>query len=445
MLQGVTDETKPHPSQDTCRMGAVKRILALLGFLGLALARTYLIPIEGEIDPALAVFVDQALSQAEREGASGVVFLIDTPGGRVDAAIRISGRILETPLPTLAVVKNAFSAGALIALSCRQIAMLPGAEIGAALPVVAPPFQKPEAADRKVVSALKGKFRAVAEARGRPTALAEAMVDPELEVPGLSAKGEPLTLSASKAVELKVADHLASSLAEALSLAGFAPEVVRLTPGPRVQLARFLTSSSVAGLLLALGLLLLLLEFFTPGTFIPGALGLTLLALYFAGGWLAGLSGLFELALFLLGVALLLAEAFLFPGFGLPGVAGVGAILASVYLTFGQQAVAVGAVAVITLGIGVFLLFRLFPRTRPARALVLESAISEHATQSPVEVGALGTALTDLRPAGAARFGEKRVDVVARGQFIPRGTRVKVVEVEGPRIVVEPIEEEGWT
>ena len=413
----------------------------LFNFLGLALAKTYLIPIEGEIDPALPVFVNQALSRAEREGASGVVFLIDTPGGRVDAAIRISDRILETPLPTLAVVKNAFSAGALIALSCRQIAMLPGAEIGAALPILAPPLQKPEAADRKVISALKGKFRAVAEARGRPTQPIEAMVDPELEVPGLSAKGEPLTLSAKKAVELKVADHLASSLAEALALAGFAPEVERLEPGPRVQLARFLTSSTVAGVLLALGLLLLLLEFFTPGTFVPGALGLTLLSLYFAGGWLAGLSGLFELVLFFLGVALLLAEAFLFPGFGIAGLAGVGAILASVYLTGGEQALGVGAVAVIALGIGALLLFRFFPRTRPARALVLESVISEHAAQSPVEVGAIGTALTDLRPAGAARFGERRVDVVARGQFVPRGSRVRVVEVEGAKIVVEPLEE----
>ncbi|MGQ9510321.1 MAG: NfeD family protein [Thermaceae bacterium] len=421
-------------------MEAVKRILALMAFLGLALAKTYLISIEGEIDPALAVFVDQALSRAEREGAGGVAFLIDTPGGRVDAAIRIADRILETPIPTLAVVKNAFSAGALITLSCRQIVMLPGAEIGAALPVVAPPFQKPEAADRKVISALKGKFRAVAEARGRPAALAEAMVDPGLEVPGLSAKGEPLTLSASKAVELKVADALASSLAEALSLAGFSPETERLSPGPRVQVARFLTSSAVAGLLLALGLLLLLSEALTPGFGIAGFLGLVFMALYFAGGWLAGLSGVFEVFLLLLGVALLLAEAFLLPGFGLAGIGGIGAILASVYLTFGEQAVAVGAVAIIALGAGIALLLRFFPRTRPARALVLESAILEHATQSPVEIGAVGTALTDLRPAGVARFGDKRVDVVAQGQFIPKGSRIRVVEIDGPRVVVEQAE-----
>lgn len=169
--------------------------------------------------------------------------------------------------------------------------MLPGSEIGAALPVVALPLQEPQAADQKVISALKGKFRAVAEARGRPVELAEAMVDPNLRVPGLSAKGEPLTLSADKAVELKVADLKAASLYEALQAAGFSPEVERLAPGPRVQVARFLTSSTVAGLLLALGLLLLLVELFTPGFGVAGALGLAFLALYFAGGGLRGFPG----------------------------------------------------------------------------------------------------------------------------------------------------------
>lgn len=109
----------------------------------------------------------------------------------MDAAIRISDRILQTPLPTLAIVQNAFSAGALIALSCRQIVMLPGSEIGAALPVVALPLQEPQAADQKVISALKGKFRAVAEARGRPVELAEAMVDPNPMSPGFPPRGSP--------------------------------------------------------------------------------------------------------------------------------------------------------------------------------------------------------------------------------------------------------------
>ncbi|MFX4547550.1 hypothetical protein ABTB03_20340, partial [Acinetobacter baumannii] len=86
------------------------------------------------------------------------------------------------------------------------------------------------------------------------------------------------------------ADFKAGSLSEALRQAGYSLETERLEPGPRVQVARFLTSSTVAGLLLALGLLLLLLELFTPGFGVMGTLGLAFLALYFAGGWLAGLS-----------------------------------------------------------------------------------------------------------------------------------------------------------
>lgn len=405
----------------------------------LGLARTYLVPIEGEIDPALAVFVDQALARAEAEGASGVAFLIDTPGGRVDAAIKISDRILETPLPTLAVVKNAFSAGALIALSAEQVAMLPGSEIGAALPVKVIPGVKYEAADRKVISAMKGKFRAVAEARGRPARIAEAMVDPEIEIEGLTKKGEPLTLSAAKAVELGVADFEAATLAEALEKAGFAPETLRVEPGARVRAARFLTSSTVAAVLLAVGVLGLVIEALTPGFGIPGTVGLVALGLYFLGGYLAGMSGVLEVLLFFAGVLLLLAEIFLIPGFGVAGIGGIAAILASIYFTFGNQTLYVASLAVLLVTAGLLLAVRFLPRTRTGRALVLDSAIAGEAPPEeklkPLE-GAIGKALTPLRPAGVAQFGERKVDVVAEGEFIEKGSTVRVVRVEGVRVVV---------
>ena len=414
-------------------------LVLLLWLAPLGLAKTYLIPIEGEIDPALAVFVDQALTRAENEGASGVAFWIDTPGGRLDAAIKIADRILETPLPTLAVVKNAFSAGALIALACEQIAMLPGSEIGAALPVQYIPGVKYEAADRKIISSFKAKFRAVAEARGRPAEIAEAMVDPEIEIEGLTPKGEPLTLSAEKAVELGVADFLAATLTEALAKAGFAPEVERLEPGTRVRVARFLTSSTVAAVLLAVGVLGLLIEAFTPGFGLPGLLGLTALGLYFLGGYLAGMSGVVEVLLFLAGVFLLLAEIFLIPGFGVAGIGGLTALFASIYLTFGEETLYVASLAVVLIVAGLLLALKLLPRTRTGRALVLESAIAAEAPPEeklkPLE-GALGKALTPLRPAGVAQFGERKVDVVAEGEFIEKGSTVRVVRVEGVRVVV---------
>ncbi len=418
----------------------MRPLLVLVAVLaGLALAKTYLIPIEGEIDPALAVFVDEALAKAEREGASGVALLVNTPGGRVDAAIRIADRVLESPLPTLAVVQNAFSAGALISLAAQQVAMLPGSEIGAALPVQAIPGLKYEAAGRKVISALKGKFRSVAEARRRPAAIAEAMVDPEIAIPGLTKKGEPLTLSAEKAVEVGIADFQATTLAEALAKAGFSAQVVPVNPGARVRAARFLTSSTVAAVLLAVGVLGLLIEALTPGFGVPGLVGLAALALYFLGGYLAGMSGALEVLLFFGGVLLLLAEIFLIPGFGVAGVAGIAAILASIYFTFGNQTLYVASVAVLIVAAGLFLAFRYLPRTRAGRALVLESAIAGEAPPEeklrPLE-GAVGKALTPLRPAGVAQFGERKVDVVAEGEFIERGSTVRVVRVEGVRVVV---------
>lgn len=409
-----------------------------------ATANTVVIPIEGPIDGPLATFVDQSLDQAEQEGASGVVFRVNTPGGRVDAAIRITDRILASTLPTLVVVENAFSAGALISLAAQQIMMMPGSNIGAALPITAIPLiGVAQPADRKVISALRGKFRSVAEARGRPANIVEAMVDPEVEIQGITTRGEPLTLSARRAVELKVADAEVSSLRAALEQAGFSPNTIEVQPGPQVRVARFLSDPTVAAILLAVGVLGLVLEFFTPGTFIPGIIGLTSLGLFFLGGFLAGLTTAVAIILFFGGLLLVAFELFITPGFGIPGLIGLGLIGSSVYFTFGDQALQVGAIALITLAVGLFLFFRYIPRVRVARPFVLTSAVEAVAppkSELDVLLGAIGTALSDLHPAGIAQFGDRWVDVVTSGDYIERGQKIRVIMVEGPRVVVRKIE-----
>jgi len=424
----------------------IRKLLILLAasLLQLSAASSYVIKIEGEIDLPLAAYVEDSLTRASNEGASGVVLWIDTPGGRIDAATRISDAILNSPLPTLAVVKNAFSAGALVTLSAEQVAMLPGSEIGAALPINVSPVSEPTAVDKKYISAFKAKFRAVAEARGRPAELAEAMVDPDIEIDGLVAKGEPLTLTAKKAVELGVADFLCTNLNEALEKAGFDQETVVLEIPTRIRVAQFLTNMYVAPVLLGLGLLGLLIEFFTPGFGVAGLLGAIFLGLYFAGGLIVGASGLVEVSLFLAGIALLLVEMFLIPGFGVAGIGGLAALAASIYLTFGEQALLVGSLTVIVGALGLAIALRYLPRSRTVSALVLDDAIGEQAP--PREslqklVGAIGSAVSDLRPAGVARFGERKVDVVADGEYIPKGAIVRVVEVEGARVVVRREEE----
>lgn len=410
----------------------------------MAQATSYVIPVKGTIDGPLATFIDQSFDRAEREGASGVVLMVDTPGGRVDAAIAITDRILASTLPTIAVIQNAFSAGALISLAAQQIYMLPGSQIGAALPItVTPVTNSTTAADRKVISALREKFRSVAEARGRPVNIAEAMVDPEVEIRGVTGKDEPLTLSSKRAVEFKVANAEVASMRAALEKAGFNAAVQEIAVGPQVTLARYLTNPTVAAILLAVGVLGLILEFFTPGTFVPAIVGLTSLGLFFLGGYLAGLSSALSIILLFGGLLLVVFELFVTPGFGIPGIAGLGLIGASIYFTFGDSALQVGSYAIIGVALGLFLILRYIPRGRAARPFILAGAVDAVASPAnelePLQ-GAIGTTLTDLRPAGTAQFGDRRVDVVAMGEFISRGESVRVVEIEGMRVVVRKLE-----
>ena len=113
-------------------------LLGLFGLLGTAFAQTpagrpvWVVPIEGPITPATARFVEARLAGAAAENALAVVFDINTPGGSVAAAQEISSAILNAPLPTVAVADQALSAGALIAMSAENLAMLPGGAVGAA-------------------------------------------------------------------------------------------------------------------------------------------------------------------------------------------------------------------------------------------------------------------------------------------------------------------------
>ena len=100
----------------------------------------WLLPIDTEINTGTTAFVRSRVHQANDELPLALVLYIDTPGGAVSAMQDIVGVILhETRVPTIAVVQNAFSAGALIAMSAQHLAMLPGSSIGAALPIMQTP------------------------------------------------------------------------------------------------------------------------------------------------------------------------------------------------------------------------------------------------------------------------------------------------------------------
>lgn len=166
--------------------------VVLLGALGIGLAQdkrpiVYVAPIEGIIDLGLAPFVQRVLDEAEKAGAVAVVLDINTFGGRVDAAVQIRDTLLNSKLRTIAFInKRAISAGALIALASEKIVMAEGGTIGTATPVqIGQPGEKSEAVGEKTVSYVRKEFRATAESRKRPPLLAEAMVDADVEIPGV--------------------------------------------------------------------------------------------------------------------------------------------------------------------------------------------------------------------------------------------------------------------
>ena len=414
----------------------------------------YVAPIEGMIDLGLAPFVRRVLDEAAAAGAAAVILEVNTFGGRVDAAVLIRDALLDSRIRTVAFVnKRAISAGALISLAAERIIMADGGTIGAATPVeLGAPGAPAQPVAEKTVSYMRKEFRATAESRKRPPLLAEAMVDSDVAIPGVIAKGKLLTLTTQEALKHGLADARADTLdavLASLDLAG--AEVRRATQTWAETLVRFLTHPVVSSLLMTIGILGIIVEIRTPGFGVPGSLGVASLALFFWGHWLVRLAGWEEVLLLGIGLILLAIEVFVTPGFGLTGVLGLAALvgglglsLVGVGATWVVVVTAVGQVAAsLLLAIAVSLaLLRVLPRLPFGRRLVLETELTarEGFASAPemdrAWLGKRGTAASMLRPAGIADIEGERVDVVSDGEFIDAGERLTVVRVDSNRIVV---------
>lgn len=414
----------------------------------------YVAPIEGIIDLGVAPFVQRVLDEATDAGATAVFLEINTFGGRIDAAVLIRDALLNARVRTVAFVnKRAISAGALIALAAENIVMADGGTIGAATPVqIGQPGSPAQPVEEKTLSFVRKEFRATAESRKRPPLIAEAMVDTDVEIPGLIQKGKLLTLTTEEALKHKVADFRADTLQGVLERLGLAgAEVRRASPNWAENLVRFLTQPVVSSLLITIGMLGIILEVLTPGFGVPGALGITSLALFFWGHWLVQLAGWEELLLLGSGLVLLVLEVFVIPGFGLAGVLGLGTLIGGLSLSFvGAGATwefilkAAGRVVFsLLLALGASLaLLRFLPRLPFGRRLILETGLSASQGYAAAPEsnsnwsGKSGIAISPLRPAGFAEIENQRVDVVSDGKFIDSGAPIVVTRVDGNRIVV---------
>jgi len=444
-----------------------KRILPIIfvifaGFLHGAEQKVYRIPIQGVIDLGLPTFIERVIQEAENDQVEVIIFDIDTFGGRVDAATQIKDAILDTDVPTVAFInRRAISAGALISLSCETIYMTSGGTIGAATAV----DMSGKKASEKVISYMREEMASTAESRDRNTIIAKCMVDEELsfthviidddsvEVTDLEGRkeGKLITLTTEQALRYKMADGTAENMDELLVSLELSDATVKsFSENWSENLVRFLTNPVVASLLTTFGFLGIF-ELQSPGWGIPGTFGAVCLALSLGASAIVKLATMSDLLIVLIGLVLLMVEGLLIPGFGIAGVAGIGVILWGLYLLLlpdvpVSEEVYHSALTGLTIGliggiIALVLLFRMVTKTKFWTKLTspgVESQEEGYSTSIGLEdmVGKSGVATSDLRPSGWALLGDRKIFVVTEGEFVDKDQSVKVLSVDGNRVVV---------
>jgi len=439
---------KPNKRVVAALAGVLVSLVCAVGYAQAAGAAplVYSVPVRGAIEHGVAAFLARGLREAREAGADAVIIEIDTPGGFVDAALKMRDSIMTAGVPTVAFVNTrAWSAGALIAIACDDAGMKMGGSMGAA-------ETRPK--EEKYISAMRAEFEATAELRGRDPKIAGAMVDADVEIPGLIERGKILTLTAMQAKDVGYADYTVRDIGDLLEQADLAgAELHEVSMTSSEWLGRALTNQAVSQVLLTLGLVGLAVEVFTPGFGIPGTVGLVSLALFFGGRIVGGLAGWEVVVLFLVGLTLLLLELFVIPGFGVVGILGIVSIFASLILSYPTPAQAMGAISIsmVVTVLLVLLLVRFLSRggKKLGRAgrIVLEHSEAPEEGYVGVEdlrslLGEEARAITPLRPVGAINVSGRRVEAISEGAFVPEGTHVRVVRVEGNRVFVRAIVQE---
>ncbi len=466
--------------------------------------RAALIEFQGPIHTLSEQYLYRKLDQAEASQADLVIIEIDSPGGGIEPTMRIAERLrdLNWARTVAFVPRQALSGAALFALACDEIILAPDAVFGDAGPIFMGEDFLFRHAPEKIRSDLALRVRSLAEAKGRPPALAEAMVDMDLIVyrvrdrdtgqitfmsdAEIKASEQPdrweklnevhgsrekhfLEVTGRQAIDLRLAEGLARDR-DALRQRYDELEDFRVLPWNVIDTAVLvLNHPLVTGLLFVVGLIALYVEFASPGIGLGGLIALVCFVVFFWSRFLGGTAEWLEVILFGAGVVLLLVEVFVIPGFGIWGATGFILLVTSLVLASEPFLIprtqrdlsSLLRTVVVVLGSGVVFSFiamwltssmgklpvlnrlALQPPT-PEELLVASPAPAGNEAVSIdgalVQVNDTGVAASPLRPAGKVRFGQEYVDVVSDGTFVNPGEEVRVVQVRGNRIVVRRID-----
>jgi membrane-bound serine protease (ClpP class) len=414
--------------------------------------------IDEAIGPATDDYVERALQSAALSGAELVVIRMDTPGG-LDTAMRaIIKNITNSPVPVASYVApggaRAASAGTYILYASHIAAMAPGTNVGAATPVqiggISPPDikgkekggQPPGDADtdamkRKTINDAVAYMQSLAQLRGRNQEWAEKAVR------------EAASLTASEALELNVIDIVATSMADLLqqidgrevsvqgqkrTLQTSGRPVNPVEPDWRNRLLSVITNPNVAYILMLIGIYGLIFEFSNPGAIVPGTIGAIclLLALYSFQLLPVNYAGI---ALILLGVALMVAEAYQ-PSFGVLGIGGLTAFVIGSVILMDTEAPGFG------IDISVIIVFSIISVLVFVVAIGMALKARRRPVVSGVEelVGGIATVMTDFDQQGRVAIHSETWNAVSH-TALHKGQQVKVNAIKGLVLEVEPLDE----
>ncbi len=414
------------------------------GVFGAEQGPVYIVKLDDTIDYAAEDLLARAIQEANLAMSPLLIVEIDTYGGYIDSAINMKDIILSSPVKTVTFVnKKALSAGALIAFSGETLFISQGSTIGAA-----EAREGDEKADEKVTSAWVSELSATASARDKDPNIAAAMADSTIAIEGVIEEGRLLTLTDVEALDLGMADYAAESYEDIYT-------VLEITPTTMVEVEQtfvekfsvFVTNPVVAGILIAIGLATIIIEILTSGFSGLGVIGISAFALYFAGHIILTSVGWVALLLFFLGIILIIVEAFVVPGFGITGIAGIAGILGSIFLVAPTPEYAILSllIAVVLTTIVLVISIKHMKTRKIWKKLILnqrtdtESGYTVPNVDNKDLLGKEGVTITPLRPAGAIELDGERIDVVTEGDFLAAGISVRIVGMDGTRIIVRVI------
>lgn len=401
--------------------------------------------INGTITPVMARYVQRTIQHAEQDGATAVVFEMDTPGGLSTAMDDIIRDILQSKVPVVVYVSprgaRAASAGVYITYAAHVAAMAPGTNIGSASPV----FMDTSGNETDGSATMKAKvtndavsqITNLAALRGRNAAWAEQAVR------------NAVNITADEAVKEHVVDLSAPDLPTLL--AQIDGRTVAMASGTAVlhtkgavthdagmgwmdEFLQLVADPTVAYILLSLGMLGLVMELAHPGAFLPGVIGVLflLLALFSLGtlpvNWAGVLLILFAFVLF--------AVDLFVHSFGSLTVGGVVSFVIGSYLLVGSNAppgfqIARPVIWTMTACLVAFFVF--------LAGAVMRARLRPPFSGRQALIGEVGTVRTALDPQGMVYLrGELWQAESARGETIPVGAAVNVTAVDGLTLFVVP-------